>query len=92
MSLSPILSIIYIVTFDTMLNFNGSNEGHGLKTLRVNRPLCMDSFSNCPYFTVFSHIFIAVDKTHLFLNWKQFAVYGKTYCRRTITFFNLTNF
>ena len=28
---SPILSIIHTVTFDTMLNFNGDNNGHGIK-------------------------------------------------------------
>ena len=35
---SPILSIIDTVTIDPMLNFNGGNNGHGLKILYVNRP------------------------------------------------------
>ena len=35
---SSFLSIIAIVTNGTMLNFNCGNNGHGLKTLRVNRP------------------------------------------------------
>ena len=30
-----ILSVIHMVTIDTMLNFNGGNYGHGL-TLRLN--------------------------------------------------------
>ena len=36
---SPFLSIIHIVAVGTMLNFNGGNNGHGLKTLYVNRSL-----------------------------------------------------
>ena len=39
MSPLPILSVIHIVATGTMQDFNGGNEGHGLKTLRVNRPL-----------------------------------------------------
>ena len=39
MGLSLILSVIHTITIGTMLNFNGGNPGHGLKTLRVNRPL-----------------------------------------------------
>ena len=39
MGSSLILSIIHTIIIDTMLNFNGGNNGHGLKTLRVNRPL-----------------------------------------------------
>ena len=35
---SPILSFNHTVSFGIMLNFNGGNNGHGLKTLRVNRP------------------------------------------------------
>ena len=35
----PILSIFHIFTIATMLNVNGGNNEHGLKTLRVNRPL-----------------------------------------------------
>ena len=31
MGLSPILSIIHAVTIDTMLNFNGGNNGHWVK-------------------------------------------------------------
>ena len=31
---SPILSIIQTITIGTMLNFNGCNNGHGLKMLR----------------------------------------------------------
>ena len=34
-----ILSIIHAVTIDTMPNNNGGNNGHGLKAIRVNRPL-----------------------------------------------------
>ena len=37
MALSPILFAIHIITIDTMLNFNSDNNGHGLKTLHVNR-------------------------------------------------------
>ena len=33
MGLSPILSIIHAVTINTMLNFNGGNNGHGLKNV-----------------------------------------------------------
>ena len=36
---SLILSFIPVVTIGTMLKFNGDNNGHGLKTLRVKRPL-----------------------------------------------------
>ena len=36
---SPILSFIPVVKIGTMLNFNGDNNVHGLKTLRVKRPL-----------------------------------------------------
>ena len=39
MGLSPILSVIRTVTIDTMVNNNDVNNGHRLKTLRVNRPL-----------------------------------------------------
>ena len=38
MGLAPILAVIYTVTIGTTLNFNSGNEGHRLKTLRVNRP------------------------------------------------------
>ena len=34
----PILSIILTIAIDTMPNNDGVNSGHGLKTLRVNRP------------------------------------------------------
>ena len=33
---SPILSIIHTVTIGTNLNFNGGNNGHGLKKLHVD--------------------------------------------------------
>ena len=33
MSPSPILSIIHTVTIGTMLNYNGGNNGHGLKNV-----------------------------------------------------------
>ena len=36
--LSPILCIIHPVIIGTMLNNNGLNNRHGLKTLRVNKP------------------------------------------------------
>ena len=35
---SPILSIIYSVTIDTMLNNNSGNNEQWIKALRVNRP------------------------------------------------------
>ena len=38
MDTSPILSVIHTSTIDTLLNFNAGNEGHGLKTLRENKP------------------------------------------------------
>ena len=52
---SAILSVIHTVTIATMLNFNGGNNGHGLKnltykkTLRANRPLLV---GNGTQFTV----------------------------------------
>ena len=36
---SPILSVSNTVTIGTMLNFDGGNNGHGYKTLYVNRRL-----------------------------------------------------
>ena len=36
---SPVLSIIHIITIGTMLNFNGGNNGHGLKKHYVKRDL-----------------------------------------------------
>ena len=39
MSPSPILSVIHTIIISTMLNFNVGNNGDGLKTIRVNRPL-----------------------------------------------------
>ena len=36
---SPILSIIPTVTIDTMLNFNGGNNRHGLKNVRCKQTL-----------------------------------------------------
>ena len=33
MDLSPILSVIHTVAIDTVLNSNGGNNGHGLKTV-----------------------------------------------------------
>ena len=33
---SPILSIIHTFTIGTMLNFNGGNNGHGLKNLKLH--------------------------------------------------------
>ena len=38
MGLWSILSVIHIISIGTMLNFNGGNNGHGLKKLRVNKP------------------------------------------------------
>ena len=35
---SPILDVIQTITIGTMLNVYGDNNGHCLKTLRVNRP------------------------------------------------------
>ena len=35
----PILSFTHTITIGTMLNFNGGNNGHELKTLFINRPL-----------------------------------------------------
>ena len=36
---SPILSVLHTITIGTILNFNGGNNGHKLKTLHVNRTL-----------------------------------------------------
>ena len=38
-----ILPFIHTATVGTMLNFNGGNDGHGLKTLRVNKTLNQSS-------------------------------------------------
>ena len=38
-----ILSIFHIVTIATMLNVNGGNNEHWLKTLRVNQPVTTDA-------------------------------------------------
>ena len=43
MGLSPFWSIIHTVTIGAMLNFNGFNNGHGLKMLREKRLLHLDS-------------------------------------------------
>ena len=39
MSPSPILSVIHRVTIGTMLNFNGDNNGHGLKNVTSKQTL-----------------------------------------------------
>ena len=38
LGLWPILNVIHTTSIGTMLNFNGSNNGHGLEMLRVNIP------------------------------------------------------
>ena len=38
---SPILSVIHVITFGTMLNFNGGNNEHGLKYVT-----CKQTFFN----------------------------------------------
>ena len=44
---SPILSIIHTITIGTMINFNGSNYGHGLKNVT-----CKETFmSDCIEFS-----------------------------------------
>ena len=44
MGMSPILSIIHTIIFDTMLNFNGCNNEDIAKTLHVNKPLGLSRF------------------------------------------------
>ena len=49
MSPSAILSVIHTVSFETMLNFNGGNNGHELKkTLRAKRPEHQETFFEHP--------------------------------------------
>ena len=48
MRLSPIPSIIHIVTIGTMLNFNGGNNGHGQKMFRANRPSRYSTSTTAP--------------------------------------------
>ena len=40
---SPILSLVHTITIARMLNFNGGNNGYGVKTVCVNRPLHRNS-------------------------------------------------
>ena len=39
MGMSPILYAIHTITIGTMLNFNGDNNGHGLKNLMYKEDL-----------------------------------------------------
>ena len=48
---SPNLSIIHTVTIGTMLNNNGGNTGHGLKTLHANRHLRLSKISEAKVYS-----------------------------------------
>ena len=42
---SPILSIIHTVTIGTMLNFNGCNNGHGVKNVTCKQTFTVIKFN-----------------------------------------------
>ena len=50
---SPILFAIHSISIGIMLNFNGGNNGHGLKRFRVNRPLVLRRKTNSYSFLSF---------------------------------------
>ena len=40
-------SIIHTITIDTMINFNGGNNGHGLKIVTCKQTLTPNGLNDC---------------------------------------------
>ena len=60
MGLSPILSVVHTVAIGTILNFNGDNKGHGLRTFNVNRPLIIMNILVIGWFPIHTIFFIQI--------------------------------